>query len=147
MTPRRARERWPARVTEPGLYLIRRRCHADDAILTTANDRNIRMAIELKNLSKKQLAELIERAATRSRELDTEELNKVRADVRAFALSKGYTIEQLFGGRGRKQARRKAAPKYRNPADHSQTWSGRGKRPRWFHAALKAGRKEKDLLI
>lgn len=104
------------------------------------------MAIELKNLSKKQLAELMQRAESRSRELDAEELNKVRADVRAYAQSKGYTIEQLFGGRGRK-ARRKAAPKYRNPADPSQTWSGRGKRPRWFHAALKAGRKEKDLLI
>mgnify|MGYP001550519456 FL=1 len=41
------------------------------------------MAIELKNLNKKQLAELIERAASRSRELDAAELDKVRADVRA----------------------------------------------------------------
>src|SRR6185437_8267701 len=40
----------------------------------------------------------------------------------------------------------KVAPKYRNPAG-SETWSGRGKRPRWFLAALKAGKKEKDLLI
>ena len=105
------------------------------------------MAIELKNLNKKQLAELIARAASRSRELDVAELDKVRADVRAYAKTKGYTIEQLFGGRGRKAKRGKVAPKYRNPADPSQTWSGRGKRPRWFHAALKAGKREKDLLI
>lgn len=104
------------------------------------------MAIDLQKMSKKQLAELMQRAESRSRELDAAELEKVRADVRAFAQSKGYTIEQLFGGRGRK-ARRKAAPKYRNPADAAQTWSGRGKRPRWFHAALKAGKREKDLLI
>jgi len=26
-------------------------------------------------------------------------------------------------------------------------WSGRGKRPRWFNDALKAGKKEKDLAI
>ncbi|MBS0569396.1 MAG: H-NS histone family protein [Proteobacteria bacterium] len=104
------------------------------------------MAIELKNLNKKQLADLIARAASRSRELDVEEMDKVRADVRAYARTKGYTIEQLFGGRGRK-GRRKAAPKFRNPADPAQTWSGRGKRPRWFHAALRAGRKEKDMLI
>jgi DNA-binding protein H-NS len=103
------------------------------------------MAIELKKLNKQQLAELIERASSRSRELDAEEVEKVRADVRAFARSRGYTIEQLFGGRGRK-TRRKAAVKYRNPTDPAQTWSGRGKRPRWFHAALKAGKKEKDLL-
>lgn len=105
------------------------------------------MAIELKNLNKKQLAELIERAASRSRELDAEEIDKVRADVRAYAKSRGYSIEQLFSGRGRKGRRSKAAPKYRNPADPSLTWSGRGKRPRWFHTALRAGKKEKDLLI
>jgi len=68
------------------------------------------MAIELKKLNKQQLAELIERASSRSRELDAEEVEKVRADVRAFARSRGYTIEQLFGGRGRK-TRRKAAVK------------------------------------
>ena len=32
------------------------------------------------------------------------------------------------------------APKYRNPANAEQTWSGRGKRPRWFNDALKAGK-------
>jgi DNA-binding protein H-NS len=105
------------------------------------------MAIELKRLNKQQLADLIARASSRSRELDAEELDKVRAEVRAYAKSKGYTIEQLFGGRGRGKSRRKAAPKYRNPSDPTQTWSGRGKRPRWFHAALRAGKKEKDLLI
>ena len=105
------------------------------------------MAIELKNLNKKELAELAQRVASRSRELDAEEIDKVRAEVRTFAKRKGYTIEQVFGGRGRKGKRGKAAPKYRNPADPSQTWSGRGKRPRWFNAALKAGKREKDLLI
>lgn len=102
------------------------------------------MAIDVSKLNKKQLAELAQRVASRSRELDVVELDKARADVRAYAKSKGFTIEELFGGRGK---RRKAAPKYRNPADSSQTWSGRGKRPRWFHAALKAGKREKDLLI
>ena len=38
------------------------------------------------------------------------------------------------------------AAKYRNPDDAEQTWSGRGKRPRWFNDALKAGKKESDLL-
>ncbi len=31
-------------------------------------------------------------------------------------------------------------PKYRNPLAPSETWSGRGKRPRWLVAALKTGR-------
>jgi DNA-binding protein H-NS len=32
---------------------------------------------------------------------------------------------------------RKIPPKYRNPADHSQVWSGRGNKPRWLTAALR----------
>jgi len=38
-------------------------------------------------------------------------------------------------------------PKYRNPQMPSETWSGRGKQPRWLTAALKAGRKIEDFKI
>jgi DNA-binding protein H-NS len=37
-------------------------------------------------------------------------------------------------------------PKYRNPQT-SETWSGRGKQPRWLVAALKTGRKVEDFEI
>src|SRR4030081_3060332 len=35
----------------------------------------------------------------------------------------------------------KVFPKYRNPQIPAETWSGRGKRPRWLVAAMKSGRK------
>lgn len=38
-------------------------------------------------------------------------------------------------------------PKYRNPDDHQETWSGRGKQPRWLTAALEAGHRIEDLAI
>lgn len=38
-------------------------------------------------------------------------------------------------------------PKYRNPENPSETWSGRGKQPRWMAAALKSGRRIDDFLI
>jgi DNA-binding protein H-NS len=38
-------------------------------------------------------------------------------------------------------------PKYRNPNDASQTWSGRGKRPRWLVALLKTGKQIEDFRI
>jgi DNA-binding protein H-NS len=47
------------------------------------------------------------------------------------------------------KARRKyprVLPKYRNPQT-SETWSGRGKRPRWLVAAIKTGRKIEDFEI
>ena len=37
--------------------------------------------------------------------------------------------------------------KYRNPQVPSETWSGRGKRPRWLTAALEAGRKIDEFAI
>jgi DNA-binding protein H-NS len=38
-------------------------------------------------------------------------------------------------------------PKYRNPQMPSETWSGRGKQPRWLVAAIEAGRKIDDFKI
>ena len=42
-------------------------------------------------------------------------------------------------------ARAQVAPKYRNPDKPSETWSGRGRQPRWLTAALKAGKKLRRL--
>jgi DNA-binding protein H-NS len=41
----------------------------------------------------------------------------------------------------------KVHPKYRNPERPSETWSGRGKQPRWVGAQLRKGKKINDLLI
>ena len=38
-------------------------------------------------------------------------------------------------------------PKYQNPNEPSETWSGRGKQPRWLRAALKAGHAIDDFVI
>jgi DNA-binding protein H-NS len=38
-------------------------------------------------------------------------------------------------------------PKYRNPDNSSETWSGRGKQPRWLVALLNAGRQIDDFRI
>jgi DNA-binding protein H-NS len=46
-----------------------------------------------------------------------------------------------FGARG------KVAPKFRNPENPSETWAGRGLKPRWLAAAIKSGRKLDDFRI
>ena len=38
-------------------------------------------------------------------------------------------------------------PKYRNPAEPSETWAGRGKQPRWLTAQLRSGKKLDDFRI
>lgn len=38
-------------------------------------------------------------------------------------------------------------PKYRNPAQPSETWAGRGKQPRWLIAQLRSGKQLDDFRI
>jgi DNA-binding protein H-NS len=37
--------------------------------------------------------------------------------------------------------------RYANPANPSDTWTGRGRKPGWFIAALAAGRNPEDMAI
>jgi DNA-binding protein H-NS len=41
----------------------------------------------------------------------------------------------------------KVLPKYQNPNKPSETWSGRGKQPRWLTAALQTGQMIEDFVI
>jgi DNA-binding protein H-NS len=48
---------------------------------------------------------------------------------------------------GRGGAWSSVAPKYRNPDHPSETWAGRGLKPRWLAAAIKGGKKLEDFAI
>jgi DNA-binding protein H-NS len=50
-------------------------------------------------------------------------------------------------GRGSALRGKKLKPKYRNPANKSETWSGRGLRPKWLVPLLKHGKKLEDFAI
>ena len=45
------------------------------------------------------------------------------------------------------QGSSKLAPKYRDPNNPLQTWTGRGKQPRWLRAQLRSGKKLDDFLV
>jgi DNA-binding protein H-NS len=62
--------------------------------------------------------------------------------------SQGLTLADVFTTRGGKGAKTGAvAPKYQNPSNSTQTWSGRGKRPLWFVEALKGRGVTADSLL
>jgi len=53
------------------------------------------------------------------------------------ALKDNMPVKKTAGSNGLKKAfkpRGKVAPKYKNPANPSQTWTGRGKMPAWVKA-------------
>ena len=50
-----------------------------------------------------------------------------------------------FGVAGR--PKKAVKPKYRNPEDPDQTWSGRGRKPEWVNAWLESGKELSELAI
>ena len=122
------------------------------------------MAIDLTTLNPKQLQKLIDDAKReKTRQQKRAPIDKVRAKLTRLAAAEGYSLIELFGiksgARNDKRtpaansaARRstkgsKVAPKYRNPANPAQMWSGRGKHPRWMAALIAKGKKADDFLI
>ena len=68
----------------------------------------------------------------------------------AIADGLGFSIEELLelGEQKRKKTTRKAVePRYRNKNNPADTWTGRGKQPRWLVAELEKGAKLEDFLI
>lgn len=115
------------------------------------------MAFDLKDLSEKDLKALITQAKKQQTALNKRKpVAQIRKKLVALAKAEGYTIAELFGGKApaaKKAAKkagtatRKVAPKYRNPANPKETWSGRGKQPRWMAELVKKGKKPEDFLI
>jgi len=121
------------------------------------------MAIDLNRLSAKELEALIAQAKKRRDTLNKRKpIATVRSKLAQLARAEGYTIAELFGGAAPAAAKTVAkkprtttkgrklgavAPKYRNPANPKDTWTGRGKQPRWLAAETAKGRKLEEFLI
>lgn len=103
------------------------------------------MSIDLAGLSPVELTKLIERANAQMAAARSNEIAKAKGKIDAILSSAGLTIDDVFPRRGpASKARKRAgdrAPKYRNPNNPEQTWSGMGKRPRWLADALASGAK------
>lgn len=105
--------------------------------------------LELESMSLDELWSLHEKtSAILSARIKAE---KHELEKRLAVLNRGMDIidgsgeVQSFGGKPRRKYPR-VLPKYRNPQT-SETWSGRGKRPRWLVAAMKSGRKIEEFRI
>lgn len=104
------------------------------------------MAIELNSMTLKELKELHSQTAKAIATFEDRKKKDALAELEERAKSLGFTLAELTGAAPTRK-RAPVAAKYANPANKSETWSGRGRKPRWFEAALKAGKSEKDLSI
>jgi DNA-binding protein H-NS len=65
------------------------------------------------------------------------EVSKAREQILGIARQAGLSEDLLLGGAA-------LVPRYRNPADASQTWTGRGRQPKWLADALAKGKSLDD---
>lgn len=105
------------------------------------------MALNLNKMSIAQLNKLISdaKAALAKKQ-------EVAEKVRKLAQDNGLDISDLMAADKPKKAKAKksrgrVAPKYKNPASGSETWTGRGRQPHWVADALASGKTLDDLLI
>ena len=111
------------------------------------------MAKKKIDLSKHSLSDLqalqadVEKAI---KEYESQAKTKALQEMQAIAKKHGLSIDDVVGRKGKKskgKAKAAAAPKYRNPDNASETWSGRGRQPAWYKAAVSKGKKPESMAI
>jgi DNA-binding protein H-NS len=99
-------------------------------------------------MSYTELSEMELRIARLKAEKQDAERATLRQKVTEFAKRHGFDIRELIGGRGKGRGKGSVAAKYRDPKNPENTWTGRGRMPRWMNAAIKGGKSSKeDFLI
>lgn len=107
---------------------------------------------DISALSDEDLSALVTNATTelaaRRERRRTEFLANIREQARVLGIdpeevARAFSRRARSGGEGHTTL----PPKYRNPANTAETWSGRGVRPKWIQELLANGRKLEELLI
>jgi DNA-binding protein H-NS len=108
--------------------------------------------LDLETMSREELVSLranLDKAISTAAERDRRKaLRAAEEAVRAH----GFTLADVAhlagaGARGARRTKTERAPAYRNPDNPEQTWSGRGRRPRWIHEAEAAGRSLEEMRV
>jgi DNA-binding protein H-NS len=106
------------------------------------------MSFELESLSLKELRKLERDVAAAIANYETRTKANALAELEAKARELGFSLAELTGTSVSVKGKRAAAsPKYKNPADPSETWSGRGRKPAWYAAALEQGATPESLAV
>jgi DNA-binding protein H-NS len=102
------------------------------------------MAIDLNSMSKDELLDLKKKIDKTLDGFEKRQKEAALAAAKRAAEEHGFSLEEILG---KKSAGKTAIPKYRNPADPDQTWSGRGRQPAWYKSAIAAGTDPAELAI
>jgi len=110
--------------------------------------------MDLTKMSKQELVKLQKGIARELNKRDRQVKAAARKKIAAIASEAGFSVSELMAEAPAK--RKKAAPakkrakapiKFRDPKDAKNTWSGRGRMPRWMAAQVAKGKKKEDFAV
>lgn len=96
--------------------------------------------MDLTNMSSAELRKLQDQLARELKKRESQDLAKARQEILAIAQSVGVPLQDLVGAATPRAKTGKVEPRYRNPADASQQWTGRGRQPKWVKEWVDAGK-------
>lgn len=115
---------------------------------------------DFSSLSLSELRDTLAELTALITEREKTEREEVAAEIERLAKQRGFALTDLFpdlgAERGAEKTKSKAdkgtgrgtvAPKYRDPLEPSQTWTGRGRKPKWVLEREAEGRTLESMLI
>jgi DNA-binding protein H-NS len=108
------------------------------------------MKYDLDSLSRQDLEELRNDVDAAIVSLAERERSAALEAAKQAALSHGHDLQDLvalLAGSPRGKSKAKNPPKYRNPENADQTWTGRGRKPQWIKDAQANGKDIADFEI
>ena len=103
--------------------------------------------MNLDNLSLQELKTLQSDVAVAIANFEKRKKAEALAEVKAVAQAKGFSLDELLGTASTKSKRGPVPAKYADPANPDNTWSGRGRKPKWMVEALANGSSPEDFAI
>lgn len=103
--------------------------------------------INLNDLSLAELKLLQKDVAKAIAEFSDKRKTAAIAALEAHAKELGFSLAELTGAKKSRKTLRPVGAKYRHPENPEVTWSGRGRQPGWFRAAIAAGKAPESMAV
>lgn len=103
--------------------------------------------MELEALSLKELKDLEKKVSIAIVNFEKRKKAEALAELKALARSRGFSLEEILEETKVRKQIAPVAAKYADPANPNNTWSGRGRKPKWLATALESGLSMEDFAL
>lgn len=104
-------------------------------------------AIDLDKLSLSELKSLQKDIGKAIADFGSRKKLEALSALEEHAKALGFSLAELTGVTTRKTRSGAGQAKYRHPDNPDVTWSGQGRKPRWFTSAVEAGKAQTSVAV